>query len=172
MFARQVYAVARIYDRIGALTSAEQRPLPGTRQVNGTRVGDRQADVDKQVEATRAQWRRAHPHAPDGTGPYPYRTEVTVRRYGAPVPQTLVVKFADGSTETARWDFEERWHTFVWTKAARAVSAELDPQRLHYLDTSKLDDVRTLDPDPAASRRWGLEFAAVANYLFSLIATL
>ena len=171
-FAGQVYAAARIDDRVGDFTSTEQPPLPGTRQVNGAWVEDRQADIDRRIEATRAQWRKAHPHAPDGTGPYPYRTEVTVRRYGAPVPQTLVVKFADGSTETARWDFEERWHTFVWTKAARAVSAELDPQRRHYLDTSKLDDGRTLDPDPAASRRWGLEFAAVANYLFSLIATL
>jgi hypothetical protein len=140
--------------------------------VNGAWVVERQADVDKRIDAMRTQWRRAHPHARDGTGPYPYRTEVTVRRYGAPVPQTLVVKFADGSTETARWDVEERWHTFVWTKTARAVSAELDPQRLHYLDTSKLDDGRTLDPDPSASRRWGLEFAAVADYLFALIATL
>jgi hypothetical protein len=171
-FARQVYAVARIDDRIGEFTSSEQLPLPGTRQVNGTWVADRQADVDKRIEAARAGWRKTHPHAPDGTGPYPYRTEVVVRRHGAPVPQTLVVKFADGSLETARWDADERWHKFVWTKPARAVSAELDPQRLHYLDTSKLDDSRALEPDASASRRWGLEFAAVAAYLFSLIATL
>jgi hypothetical protein len=163
-FARQVYAVTPVDDRIGDLSSTEQLPLPGMR--------DRQADVDNRIEAARAQWKKAHPHAPDGTGPYPYRTEVTVRRLGAPVPQTLLVKFADGSSETAQWDADERWHKFVWTKPARAVSAELDPQRLHYLDVNKLDDSRTLEPDARASRRWGLDFAAVVNYLLALIATL
>jgi hypothetical protein len=163
-FARQVYAVARVDDRIGDIASTEQLPVAG--------MHDTQADVDKRIDAARAQWHKPHPHAPDGTGPYPYRTAVTLRRLGAPVPQTLVVKFADGSSETARWDADERWHTFTWTKAARAVSAELDPQRLHYLDASKLDDSRTLEPDTRAARRWGLDFAAVAEYLFSLIATL
>jgi hypothetical protein len=163
-FARQVYAVTRVDDRIGDFTSTALPPVAG--------MHDRQADVDKRIDAAHTRWHKLHPHAPDGTGPYPYRTDVTVRRLGAPVPQTLVVKFADGSTETAHWDTDERWHTFTWTKTARAVSAELDPQRLHYLDVSKLDDSRTLEPDARASRRWGLEFAAVVEYLLSLIATL
>jgi hypothetical protein len=164
VFAHQIYAVTRIDDSIADLTSTEVLPLPDAH--------DRQADVDKRIDAARAHWQKAHPHAPDGSGPYPFRTEVTVRRHGAAVPQTLVVTFADGSTETAHWDADERWHKFVWTKPAKAVAAQLDPQRRHYLDVSKLDDGRTLDPDPRASRRWGLEFAAVADYLFSLIATL
>jgi len=160
-FARQVYAVSRVDDSIADLASTELVPLPGAHAS--------QAAVDKLVDAARAAWRKMHP---DGTGPYPYRTDVTVRRHGASVPQTLVVKFADGSTETARWDADERWHRFTWTKPAKALSAELDPQRLHYLDVNKLDDSRTLDPDPRASHRWGLEFAAVVNYLLALIATL
>jgi hypothetical protein len=163
-FNRQVYAATRVDDRIGDISSTEQLPLPG--------MHDAQADVDKRIATVRAEWKKAHPHAPDGTGPYPYRTEVTVRRLGAPVPQTLLVKFADGSSETEQWDADERWHRFVWTKPARAVSAELDPQRLHYLDVNKLDDSRTLEPDPRASRRWALDFAAVVDYLLALIATL
>jgi hypothetical protein len=171
-FARQVYAATRVDDRIGDFTSTELPPLAGMRQRGGAWIEDKQDKVDRWNEETRTRWHKLHPHAPDGTGPYPYRTEVTVRRLGAPVPQTLVVKFADGSSETAQWDADERWHEFVWTKTARAVSAELDPQRLHYLDVSKLDDSRTLEPDARASRRWGLDFAAVAEYLLSLIATL
>jgi hypothetical protein len=172
VFARQVYAATRVDDRIGDLTSTELPPLSGRRQRGGAWIEDKQAKVDRWNEETRTRWHKLHPHAPDGTGPYPYRTEVTVRRLGAPVPQTLVVTFADGSRETVQWDADEHWHKFVWTKTARAVSAELDPQRLHYLDVSKLDDSRTLEPDARASRRWGLEFAAVADYLLSLIATL
>ncbi|MFB9242312.1 M1 family metallopeptidase [Massilia antarctica] len=100
-----------------------------------------------------------------------WHTRVTVRRRGAPVAQTVLVKFADGSSETAVWDDQQRWRTFSWVKPARAVSAELDPQRLHYLDTSKLDDSRTLEPSGRAARRWAGDLAAFFNILFSLIAT-
>jgi hypothetical protein len=96
---------------------------------------------------------------------------VILRRYGAPVPQTLVVKFADGSLETVQWNAIDTWRKFSWTKPAKAVSAELDPQRRHYLDASKLDDSRSLEPDASASRRWGMDFAAIVQYLLSLIAT-
>ena len=54
----------------------------------------------------------------------------------------------------------------------RAVSVQLDPQRKHYLDTSKLDDTRTLTKDSSASRRWGGDSSAFVNILFSLIAAL
>jgi hypothetical protein len=70
-----------------------------------------------------------------------------------------------------RWDSNETWHKFSWIKPARAVSAELDPQRMHYLDVSKLDDSRTLQPDASASRRWGMDVAAFIEYLLTLIAT-
>ena len=97
---------------------------------------------------------------------------MVLRRRGVAVPQTLVVKFADGSSETVNWDNNERWQRFTWIKPVKAVSAELDPQRLHYLDTSKLDDSRTLDKNGVASRRWSADLGAIATILFSLIATL
>ncbi|MDN4052488.1 M1 family metallopeptidase [Massilia sp. YIM B02763] len=170
VFDQQVYASARIDDRIGELASREVLPAPGTRQAGANWAEDKQADLDKRIEDTRAQWKKAHPNAKEGTGPYPYRTEVLVRRYGAAVPQTLVVKFADGSSETVRWDANEKWHKFSWTKPAKAVSAELDPQRVHYLDTSKLDDSRTIEADGSASRRWSMDAASIVQYLLSLIA--
>jgi hypothetical protein len=166
-----VYAVTKVDDRIAELGSREQLPLPGTRQVGGNWVEDKQQDIDKRVEKDREAWKKANPKAKEGLGPYPFRTEVLLRRYGAAVPQTLVVKFADGSVETVRWEANESWRKFSWVKPARAVSAELDPQRLHYLDASKLDDSRTLEPDASASRRWGMEVAAFFEYLLTLIAT-
>ena len=48
---------------------------------------------------------------------------------------------------------------------ARAVSAQLDPQRLHYLDVNKLDDARTIDADPRASRRWTADFGAIVQVM-------
>jgi hypothetical protein len=176
VFAQQVYAVTRVDDRIASVTSREQLPLPGTRQAGANWVEDRQSDLDKHEEATREKWKKAHPDAKPGLGPFPWRTEVTLRRYGAAVPQTLRVTFADGSVETVQWNADEKshketWRKFSWTRPARAVSAELDPQRLHYLDASKLDDSRTIEADASASRRWGMDFAALVHYLISLIAT-
>lgn len=170
-FARQVYAVTRIDDRISAFSSREELPQPGTRQQGSAWVEVKQAELDKQIDQTREAWKKAHPKAKDGTGPYPWRTEVTVRRNGASVPQILVVKYADGSADTVRWDADEKWHKFSWVRPVKAVSAELDPQRSHYLDASKLDDSRTIDPDCSAKRRWGLDFSAIVETLFSLIAS-
>jgi hypothetical protein len=171
VFAQQVYAVTKVDDRIADLSSSEQLPLPGTRQVDAKWVEDKQADLDKRIEKDRADWKKAHPKAREGLGPYNWRTEVTLRRYGAAVPQTLVVRFADHSTETVHWDGNETWRKFSWIKPARAVSAELDPQRIHYLDASKLDDSRTIEADASASRRWGMDVAAFFEYLLTLIAT-
>jgi hypothetical protein len=151
-------------------SSREVLPLPGTRQAGASWVEDKQADLDKRIDETRDKWKKAHPDAKAGTGPYAYRTEVLLRRYGAVVPQTLLVKFADGSSETVRWDADEKWHKFSWTRPSRAVSAELDPQRRHYLDVSKLDDSRTIEADGSASRRWSMDVAALVQYLLSLIA--
>ena len=171
VFAQQVYASTRVDDRIATFSSREELPLAGTRQAGSAWVEDKQADIDKRVDTVRADWKKAHPDAKTGLGPYPWRTEVLLRRQGAPVAQTLQVKFADGSVETVRWDANEPWRKFSWVKPAKAVSAELDPQRRHYLDVSKLDDSRTIEPDNSAARRWSLDVAAIFQTLLALIAT-
>jgi hypothetical protein len=171
VFAQQVYASTRVDDRIAAFSSQEELPLPGTRQAGSAWLEDKQADIDKRVETVRAAWKKAHPDAKAGRGPYPWRTEVLLRRQGAPVAQLLRVKFADGSVETVRWDADEKWRKFSWVKPAKAVSAELDPQRRHFLDVSKLDDSRTIEPDASASRRWSLDIGAIFQTLLALIAT-
>jgi hypothetical protein len=171
VFAQQVYQVSKVDDRVDKITSTEELPLPGTALVNGAWVEQTPKALDKRVEQVRDQWNKAHPDAKDGTGPFPFRTTVTVRRRGAAVPQTLLVRFADGSAETVTWNGDEKWQKFSWVKPARAVSAELDPQRLHYLDVSKLDDSKTVEGDRSASRRWGGDFGALVQILLSLIAT-
>jgi hypothetical protein len=172
VFANQIVTAARIDDRVVKISSDEVLPLPGTRQVGAAWVEDRQADIDKRVAATRTAWDKAHPQARDGVGPYPWRTEVTVRRLGAGVPQVLNVRFADGSSEQVTWDGNAPWRQFSWVRPARAVSAQLDPQAMHYADTSKLDDGRTLNPDTSASTRWTFDAAALYAALLSLIANL
>jgi len=171
VFAQQVYQVSKVDDRVEKISSTEEVPRPGTVQRNGKWVEEKADALDKRIDAMRDAWKKSHPNAHKGTGPFPFRTSVTVRRRGVLVPQTLVVSFADGSRETVVWNNDEKWQTFSWVKPVKAVSAELDPKRIHYLDTSKLDDSRTVKADRSASRRWGAEFAALVQILLSLIAT-
>jgi hypothetical protein len=171
VFAQQLYRVDKVDDRVAELTSREELPQPGTFEAGGKWVELNDKELDKRIDKTRADWKKAHPAAKEGTGAFPFRTTVTLRRYGAPVPQTLVVRFADGSVETEHWDADEKWRQYSWVKPARAVSAELDPERIHYLDASKLDDSRTLKADRSASTRWASDFAAFVQLLLSLIAT-
>jgi hypothetical protein len=171
VFAQQVYQVAKVDDRLDAITSIEELPQPGTRQANGVWIEENGEALDKRIDATRKQWKKVHPDAKGGTGPFPFLTTVTLRRRGAVVPQTLVVRFADGSSETVAWNGDEKWQRFSWSRPAKAVSAELDPQRMHYLDVNKLDDSRTVKADTSASRRWSVDFAAFVQIVLSLIAT-
>ncbi len=171
VFARQVYATSRVDDRVSELSSEEELPLAGTRIVNGKRVEETEGTLEKRIETLRTQWEKANPKAKKGTGPFPWRTQVTVRREGASVPQTLLVKFEDGSSKTVEWHADEKWRTFSWTGPARAVSAELDPRRHHYLDVNKLDDSRTIKADSSASTRWASEAAALYQLILSFIAT-
>ncbi len=175
VFAQQVYAATPIDDRIDRFTSTEQLPQPGTTQVNGKWVQESADALDKRIAAERERWAKANPTARKGVGAYPYRTRVLVQRRGGAVAQTLLVRFADGTSEQIAWNPGDTahgaWQEFSWTKPSKAVSVELDPKRVHYLDVSKLDDSRTLEANGSAARRWGGDFGAFVNLLLALIAT-
>jgi hypothetical protein len=172
VFRQNVYGAEAIDDRIESLVSNEDLPEPGMTLEGGKRIERTRDEVDKDIQAKKKAWRLAHPDAKDGEGPYPFRTTVTVRRDGAPVPQTLLVKFDDGSSESVRWDDDARWRRFTFVKPIRAKSAEIDEGRQHYLDYDKLNDGKTLEPDGSASRRWGLDLSAALEVLYALLGAL
>jgi hypothetical protein len=153
IFAQQVYAARKVDDRIASITSEEKPQQPGyaTRQGRLVEITPAMLEADARV---------------------PFKTTVVLRRRGAAVPQTLVVEFKDGSRETVQWNGDEPWKRFEWVKPVQAVSARLDPQRRHLLDTNKLDDTRTVEADGIATRLWTLDFAAAAQALLALVAAL
>ncbi|AXA91908.1 M1 family metallopeptidase [Massilia sp. YMA4] len=169
VFEQQVYAAQPVDDRIADFSSDEVLPQPG---YAGANVNVTDEAAEEQAEAARRRWQDQHPDARPGTGPFPWRTAVVLRRRGAAVPQTLVVTFADGSRETVQWQGQERWRRFEWVKPVRAVSAQLDPERKHLLDANKLDDGRTLAADASATRRWTLDLGTIVQTLLALLATL
>ena len=172
-FDRHVYAASKVDDRVDKLISVEEKPLPGTRQVNGRWQEDSEKSAEKAADDIEDRWDKAHPHGkPEVNGPFPWRTTLILRRTGVSMPQTVLVKFADGSQEKVVWDNDERWQRYSWLKPAKAVSAEIDPERRYLLDADKLNDSRTVKADRSASRRWSSELAAVAQTVFALMVNL
>jgi hypothetical protein len=172
IFDQYVFGTQWIDDRITRIDSSELLPQAGTRIENGKRIELTSDDNDKQVEEKRKAWEKANPKPAKGTGPYPFRTTVTVAREGAAQPQILQVTFADGSHERVRWDDARRWARFVFVKPVKAVSAELDPDGTAYLDANKLNDSRTVKENGSAAHRWTADVAAVLQGFYSMLVTL
>jgi len=171
-FAQQVYSTQMMDDCVDKLTSEEILPEQGTAQVNGKWEEVTSEQVEKRIDEKRKEWEKNNPKAKEGTGPFQYLTTVVLRRKGVAVPQTLVVKFVDGSSETVLWDNDQRWARYTWVKPVQAVSAQIDPNELHYLDANKLNDGRTVKPNSTAARRWSAELETVIQFIISLIATI
>jgi hypothetical protein len=172
MFRQNVYGAETIDDRIESLVSEEQLPEPGMTLQDGKWKERTQEEVEREIEAKKKAWKLAPSGEKLGDGPYPYRTTVTVRRDGAPIPQTLLVKFTDGSSEEVRWDDDARWRRFTFVKPVRAKSAEIDADRRYYLDYDKLNDGRALEPSGVASRRWAFDLSAVVETVYAFLGAL
>jgi len=85
-----------------------------------------------------------------------------VRREGEAVfPVDVAVRFADGAVERVRWDGRERWRALRFERPARAVSAEVDPDRVLLLDVNLTNNSRTLEPAAGrAATRWSVQWLA------------
>ena len=173
-FREQVYGRAPIDDRVVAIETRELVPEPGTFvEADGTRVELDARQASEKERTLRAAFRAAHPGAKAADpGPFPWRSTVEVRRYAAEVPQTVVLQFDGGETQTLQWPAEERWHRWVFEKPARVASVQLDPEGKVLLDLDKLDDARTRERSPTASARWTLEYKAWAELFLAMLGAL
>lgn len=121
---------------------------------------------DYGVERLESQPLRRHGFATEGNGPTfeerilpdTYRTIVVVRRFGeAFFPVDVLTVFADGHEIREQWDGLDRWRTFTYDRPARAVSVQVDPERVLLLDVDYTNNSRTLTPRAEeAARKWSL----------------
>ncbi len=173
-FAEQVYASAAVDDRVESIETRERVPEPGTSvQPDGARISLDEKQAREQERAAREAFHKAHPEAKGADpGPFPWESVVQARRYAAHVPQQVTFRFEDGEAETVDWPAEERWHRWVFERPVRISSVQLDPERKSLLNLDKLDDGRTRERAPLASRRWGLELQSWASVALSLLEAL
>ncbi len=104
-----------------------------------------------------------------------FESTVTVRHFGVRVPQTLLLRFQDGSSQSQSWnavDAPGRWHRLQFFSSTQAISAELDPAQRYFLDQSLIDNTRTLKANAQASSRWSLELATALETLYAMAMNL
>ncbi len=88
------------------------------------------------------------------------QTTVVVRRFGEAVfPVDVVTTFANGERAVERWDGRDRWKAFTYLRGARAVSAEVDPNRVLLLDVNWTNNSKSTQPQgPRAATKWSLKW--------------
>ncbi|MBZ0087035.1 MAG: M1 family metallopeptidase [Thermomonas sp.] len=170
-FSAYVFATGKTDDRIASMSSREVLPLPGYHQQDGKQVMLDSKAVDKQIADARAAWKKSHPNAKPGSGPFPFHTVIMVRRDAVKPPQVLRVNFADGSHRDLPVTAQESWQRFVLDTPVKAVSAQLDPDNRIRMDANKLNDGYSIEANPRASRRWFGDFTALLQAFFTLLVT-
>jgi peptidase M1-like protein len=87
-----------------------------------------------------------------------YRTTVVVRRYGeATFPVEVVTTFENGERKKEMWDGQDRRVIYTYERPSKAVSVQVDPDRVLLLDVNYTNNSRTLAPRTReASLKWAL----------------
>ena len=165
-----IYGTGRVDDRVESIKTGELLPRSGYWTHAGKQVLVGSKAMDKAIEDRRKAWKAKHPNAKEWEGAFPYRSIVVVRRDGQAVPQVLRVRFADGSHRDMPVTTTGSWQRFEFVTAAKAVSAQLDPDDLIRTDASELNDSRTVEPDGSAARRWFGDFTSFLQSLFALLS--
>ena len=89
-----------------------------------------------------------------------YRTTAVVRRLEAgQFPVDVLVTFENGEQAREAWDGIARWKAFTFDRPVKAVSVQVDPERVLLLDTNFTNNSRTLAPAAdAAATKWSLRW--------------
>ncbi len=83
-----------------------------------------------------------------------YLSQVYLRRKGDFIlPVTAEIVFDDGSRVREHWDGIDRWTKFAYTRNAKVVSAEVDPDHVVLLDKDFFNNSYTTEPNRLAARK-------------------
>jgi hypothetical protein len=116
--------------------------------VYGTQVLDYRVDA---IASDPVQWWLSTPR---DDGKTDYLTTVYLRRKGDFIlPVTVEIVFSDGTRLRDTWDGVDRWKKLSYTRKAKIVSAEIDPDHLVLLDSDFFNNSITRNNDPLPRRK-------------------
>ena len=104
----------------------------------------------------------------EGTEKDKFRTTVVVRRLQAgQFPVDVLVTFSNGEQAREKWEGRGRWAVFTYEKPVKAVSAQVDPERVLLLDTYYTNNSKTTEPaGEKAATKWSLRWMVWLQDLF------
>ncbi|HEU4634715.1 MAG TPA: M1 family metallopeptidase [Edaphobacter sp.] len=101
----------------------------------------------------------------------PYRSTVTLRRKGDFVlPLTAEVVFDDGTRLREHWDGADRWKQYDYTRDAKIVSVEIDPDHIVPLDRDLFNNSITHRSDSVPASKLTAIWVTVHQFLSLLAA--
>jgi len=84
------------------------------------------------------------PNLEEKKGETDYETQIVLHRKGEFVfPVEAEIKFDNGESDRVRWDGRERWVRYVYTKKAKVVSVQIDPDYRVTMDRNYLNNSDT-----------------------------
>jgi hypothetical protein len=96
-----------------------------------------------------------------------YRSTVVVRRLGeALAPVDVAVEFENGERVREHWDGQYRWTKYVYDRASKVKSAEVDPQRKLALEANFTNNSRVTSEDNRAAAKWYVRWVFWLENLF------
>jgi Peptidase family M1 domain len=133
--------------------------------VYGTQVLDYAIDS---ISSDPAQWWLPEP---SDKKKIEYLSTVYLHRKGDFIlPVTVEIVFDDGTRIRDRWDGVDRWTKFTYTRNAKIISAEIDPDHIIPLDSNFFNNSYTINRNPIPARKlsnlW-LSFNQLAAQLFA-----
>jgi len=98
-----------------------------------------------------------------------YNSEVVIHRKGDFVmPVEIAVIFDNGDKVREQWDGKDRWIRFAYTKKAKLVSVEIDPDHKILIDRNNFNNSNLVEGDGKAARK----LANYWNFLTQMMAQL
>ena len=118
--------------------------------VYGTQVLDYEISS---LQSVRSDWYEKKPPEVK-PGQTVYNSAVVVHRQGDFIfPVEVAVRFDNGETVREKWDGRDRWTRFSYSRKAKVVSAEVDPDHKVWLDHDLFNNSRRAQPVPAAKHK-------------------
>jgi hypothetical protein len=100
-----------------------------------------------------------------------YLSTVYLRRKGDFIhPVTAEIVFDDGARVREQWDGVDRWTKFTYTRNAKIVSAEVDPEHTILLDSNLFNNSITTYSNPTPARKLANLWLSFNQLLAQLLA--
>jgi hypothetical protein len=103
--------------------------------------------------------------------PKQYLSTVNLRRKGDFIlPVSAEIVFEDGSRTREHWDGVDRWIRFSYTRNAKIVSVEIDPEHIIPLDRDLFNNSRSTHPDAVPGNKLAAIWLTLQQFAQQLLA--